>query len=97
MNKVTQIFTNFEAKIMAEGVDAQKAREESTVWCNTQSSDVTANLFQLGETLQTKVGNLARSASTTEVDLKADFEQSEKEPPDTIDTLKDAIVFVGRR
>ena len=64
VNKVSQLRTNLEAKIKAEGMDAHEVHEKLTAWCNTQSSDLTfpvrnrANLVRLGETPQTKVDKL---------------------------------------
>ena len=46
LKKVFQILTNLESKIKAEGVDAHKARDEFTAWCNTQSSGLTASLVR---------------------------------------------------
>ena len=120
MNKVTQLSTDVESKIKAEGLEAHRVHEEFTAWCKTQSSDFTfavetggkekadleASLVQLGatsETLQTKISDLAGSVGTTEADLKAatairakehaDFEKSEQELLDVIDTLARAIVI----
>ena len=58
------------------------------------------------ESLQTKIDDLAGSAATTEADLKAaaeirakehaDFEKSQKELLDVIDTLGRAIAIIGK-
>ena len=72
-----------------------------------EEADLEASLVQLGatsETLQTKISDLAESTATTEADLKttttirakehADFEKSEQELLDVIDTLARAIVIL---
>ena len=74
-----------------------------------EKADLEANLVKLGassESHQAKIADLAGSAATTEADLKAatairakehaDFEQSEKELLDVIDTLGRAIVIIEK-
>ena len=74
-----------------------------------EKADLEANLVKLGassESHQAKIADLAGSAATTEAELKAatairakehaDFEQSEKELLDVIDTLERAIVIIEK-
>jgi len=74
-----------------------------------EKADLEANLVQLGassESLQTKIDDLAGSAATAEAELTAatairakehaDFQKSEKELLDVIDTLGRAIVIIER-
>ena len=74
-----------------------------------EKADLEASLVQLGatsETLQTKIRDLAGSTTITEADLRAatairakehaDFEKSEQELLDVIDTLARAIVILQK-
>ena len=106
VNKVVQLLTDLEAKIKAEGVEAHRVHEEFAAWCKTQSSDLAFAAWASSESLQTKIDDLAGSAATTEADMKAaaairakehaDFEKSQKELFDVIDTMGRAIAIIEK-
>merc|ERR1719390_326055 len=102
VQKVLEMLSDLQAKILAEGQDAQKIYEEFSEWCEDRSRDLG---FEI-KTGKAKVEELTAGINVDQLDLKAageirekeaaDFAAEEKELSEIIDMLQRAIAILER-
>merc|ERR1719271_1442003 len=102
VQKVLEMLSELQAKILAEGQDAQKIYEEFSEWCEDRSKDLG---FEI-KTGKAQVAELTAGIAVDQHDLKAageirekeaaDFAAEESELSEIIDMLQRAIAILER-